>query len=81
MQSPIFNDIETIDFLFSEYLKKIMKYKIIYSEVRNHYDPECISQSMLKSGFKYEDHLNIIVDLSQDEDIIFTQINSTRRKK
>jgi lipid II:glycine glycyltransferase (peptidoglycan interpeptide bridge formation enzyme) len=80
MQAPIFDEIEALDFLLSEY-SKIMKHKVVYSEVRNHYDPECISRTMLKNGFKYEDHLNIIVDLSQEEDVIFAQINSTRRKQ
>ncbi len=38
MQAPIFNEIEAIDFLLSEY-SKIIKHKVVYSEVRNHYDP------------------------------------------
>jgi len=80
MQAPIFDEIEALDFLLSEY-SKLMKHKVVYTEVRNHYDPECMSRTMLKNGFKYEDHLNIIVDLSQDEDVIFSQINSTRRKQ
>jgi len=36
---------------------------------------------MLKNGFKYEDHLNIIVDLSQPEDILWQQIHSKRRNE
>ena len=80
MQAPIFDEIEALDFLLSEY-SKIMNHKVVYTEVRNHYDPESISQSMLTSGFKYEDHLNIIVDLSQDEDILWQQIHSKRRNE
>ncbi len=80
MQAPIFDEIEAIDFLLSEY-SKIMKHKVVYSEVRNHYDPECISQAMIKNGFKYEDHLNIIVDLFQSENILWEQIHSKRRNE
>ncbi len=42
MQAPIFDEIGAIDFLLSEY-SKIIKYKVIYSEVRNHYDPEFLA--------------------------------------
>jgi lipid II:glycine glycyltransferase (peptidoglycan interpeptide bridge formation enzyme) len=80
MQAPIFDEIDALDFLLSEY-SKIMKHKVVYSEVRNHYDPECMSRTMLKNGFKYEDHLNIIVDLSQTEDILWQQIHSKRRNE
>ena len=38
MQAPIFDEIEALDFLLSEY-SKIIKHKVVYSEVRNHYDP------------------------------------------
>ena len=80
MQAPIFDEIDALDFLLSEY-SKIMKHKVVYSEVRNHYNPECMSPIMLKNGFKYEDHLNIIVDLSQTEDILWQNISSSGRKK
>ena len=80
MQAPIFDEIEALDFLLYEY-SKIMKHKVVYSEVRNHYDPECMSRTMLKNGFKYEDHLNIIVDLSQDEDILWQNIISSGKNK
>ncbi len=42
MQSPIFDEIEAIDFLLSEY-SKIMKHKVVYSEVRIHYDSEYLT--------------------------------------
>jgi len=42
MQAPIFDEIEALDFLLSEY-SKIIKYKVIYSEVRNHYDSEFLA--------------------------------------
>jgi lipid II:glycine glycyltransferase (peptidoglycan interpeptide bridge formation enzyme) len=80
MQAPIFDEIEALDFLLSEY-SKIMRHKVVYSEVRNHYDPKCMSRTMLKNGFKYEDHLNIIVELSQPEDILWQQIHSKRRNE
>lgn len=42
MQAPIFNEIEALDFLLSEY-SKIMKYKVVYSDVRNQFDFECLT--------------------------------------
>jgi len=41
MQAPIFDEIDALDFLLSEY-SKIMKHKVVYSEVRNHYELEYI---------------------------------------
>ena len=38
LQAPIFNEIEAIDFLLSEY-SKIMKHKFVYSKIRNDYTP------------------------------------------
>ena len=42
MQAPIFDEIRAIDFLLSEY-SKIMKYKVVYSDVRNQCDFECLT--------------------------------------
>ena len=42
MQAPIFDEIEALDFLLSEY-SKIMKHKVVYSEVRNQCDFECLT--------------------------------------
>ena len=42
MQAPIFDEIRAIDFLLSEY-SKIMKYKVVYSDVRNQFDFECLT--------------------------------------
>jgi len=42
MQAPIFDEIGAIDFLLSEY-SKIMKYKVVYSDVRNQFDFECLT--------------------------------------
>ncbi len=45
------------------------------------FDLERMSQSMLKNDCKYEDHLNIIVDFSQSEDILWQQVHSKRRNE
>jgi len=44
MQASIFNEIEALDFLLSEY-SKIMKHNVIYSDVRNHYDSEYLTKT------------------------------------
>ena len=48
MQAPIFEEIDAFDFLLSEY-SKIMKHKVVYSAIGNHYELECISQSIFKT--------------------------------
>ena len=42
IQAPIFDKIDALDFLLSEY-SKIMKYKVVYSDVRNQFDFECLT--------------------------------------
>ena len=48
MQAPIFDEIDALDSLLSEY-SKIMKHRVVYSAIENHYELECISQSMFKN--------------------------------
>lgn len=50
MQAPIFDETEALDFLLSKY-SKIIKHKVVYSEVRNHYNPEYMSQAIIKKRF------------------------------
>ena len=47
MQAPIFDEIDALDFLLSEY-SKIMKYKVVYSAIRYHYNPTGMSQAIIK---------------------------------
>lgn len=79
MQSPVAINNGALSDLLSHYIN-FMKREAVYTEIRNNYDT--LNQRIIyeKNGFKFEDHLNIIVDLSQTEDILWKQIHSSRRK-
>ena len=80
MQAPIALDDEALSTLLKHYIN-FMKRKAVYTEIRNNYDTSYQRHIYEESGFHYEDHLNIIVDLSQDESIIYSQMSLTRRKQ
>jgi len=80
MQSPVaFND-DSLSDLLTHYLH-FMKGKAVYTEIRNNYDTLIQRNVYENLGFKFEDHLNIIVDLSQTEDILWQQIHTKRRNE
>jgi len=80
MQSPVAINNGALSDLLSHYIN-FMKREAVYTEIRNNYDT--LNQRIIyeKNGFKFEDHLNIIVDLSQTEDILWKQIHSKRRNE
>jgi len=43
MQAPIFDGLQALDFVLSEFAK-IMKHKVVYSEVRNQCDFEFLTE-------------------------------------
>ncbi len=78
MQAPVALDDEALSTLLKHYINFI-KRKAVYTEIRNNYDTLNQRHIYEESGFHYEDHLNIIVDLSQSENILWEQISSSRR--
>ena len=64
--------------LFKKYMAKINR-RALYTQIRNINDVSD-SQNLFDSiGFRYEDHLNYILDLSKGEDTIWHSMNKKRR--
>ena len=80
MQSPVALDDEALSTLLKHYIS-FMKRKAVYTEIRNNYNTSKQRHIYEESGFHYEDHLDIIVDLSQSENILWEQIHSKRRNE
>lgn len=80
MQAPVALDDEALSTLLKHYIN-FMKRKAVYTEIRNNYDTSNQRHIYEEFGFNYEDHLNIIVDLSQSENILWEQIHSKRRNE
>ena len=61
-----------------EYYDKIAKKKAIFTQIRNTWDVANID-FFNKIGYEYEDHLNILVDLTLPIDILCNKISKSRR--
>ena len=55
--------------------------KAIYSQFRNFYDLNSFKGSFNTHDWQYEDHLNIIVDLSKSEEQLWKEAHSKRRNE
>lgn len=64
--------------LMNAYLKYIKKQNIIYTEIRNHIPTENIRSLMLENGFRFNDHLNIQIDLTLGKEEISKQLHKKR---
>lgn len=60
--------------------KSLVKSKVIYTQVRNISNTEQYREVFEKCGFKYEDHLNILLDLSIGEQGLLSNYSRSRRK-
>jgi len=68
-----------LDLILSEY-KKMIKRKVIYTQVRNLFSQNFQTEIFRKNGFKYEAHLNIIQDLRIGEEKLWNNLSPSRRK-
>lgn len=63
-----------------EVFSQIVKHKSIYTEVRNLTDQAEFKEIFLKFKFKYIPHLNILLALEADEEILWTNLKNKERK-
>lgn len=60
---------------------KIIRNRAIYTQIRNFYiHNQSTKHIFQKYGFKYEDHLNIVLSISVGENELFNQFSRSRRK-
>lgn len=72
------NNQEVTELLLREY-DKIAKKKTIYSQFRNFWEQNEEKGIFEKSGFQYEEHLNILIDLKKSEEELWKDIDSRKR--
>lgn len=60
---------------------KGMKNKVIYTQYRNFYDTSKFSEIFKSTGFYFEEHLNILVDLTKTEEQLWKDVHSKRRNE
>lgn len=77
---PLVNDPGTADLLLFEY-NKLIKRKAIYSQFRNIFPVDNLKKAFEKSGFVLNEHLNILIDLTKDEETLWIGIHKNRKKE
>ena len=73
------NDADILDFILQEY-NKIIRKKAIYSQFRNMWEWRDLKEIFIKNGFEYEEHLDIIHDLTLTQEEMFEKMHKGRRK-
>jgi len=59
---------------------KIVHNKVLYTQTRNLWDTSEISSTLNDLGYRYEDHLNFLINLNRSEKEIWRDIHKSRRK-
>jgi len=73
-------DSEIMKMILNSYEKKIKK-AAIFSQFRNLTDSDWAKPAFNYSGYNYEDHLNILIDLKKSEDELWKMVHSKRRNE
>jgi lipid II:glycine glycyltransferase (peptidoglycan interpeptide bridge formation enzyme) len=73
-------DVEITELLVQHY-NEIIKKRVIYSQVRNLWKQDSSIKTFKENGYKYEEHLNILVDLQKNEDELWKDVHSKRRNE
>jgi serine/alanine adding enzyme len=74
------NNKEILNLLLEEY-DRIVKSKAVYTQIRNLWDTDNFKSEFEKRGYIFEDHLNILIDLTKNEDTLWSDIYSRRRSQ
>jgi len=56
-----------------------IKGRALYTQIRNIYNTNSIKRAFTSLNFKFEEHLNYILDLNKTEDQIWSEMNKKRR--
>lgn len=75
---PLFSDEASFKFLINEF-DNAMKGKVIFSQIRNMLSQENKAEVLKDSGYSFEEHLNILIDLSKGEKGLWSDVHPRRR--
>ena len=74
------NDPYILRYILKEY-DYVVKRKAIYSQIRNLWNWKELNNVFIDRGFIFNDHLNIIIDLSESEEQLWKDVHSKRRNE
>jgi len=69
-----------LEFLLKGYIKRVKSFAI-YSQFRNFWDWINFKKIFIVNGFKFKDHLNILIDLERSEEELWQDVHSKRRNE
>ena len=58
-----------------------VNHRAIYSQFRNLFDVSDFKEQFILHGYSFEEHLNIIVDLTKSEDELWSEVHQKRRNE
>ncbi len=73
------NSIDVLYLILSEYIF-LAKGKVIYTQIRNLHDQTDFKVTFKNLGFRFEDHLNIHINLSKTEENLWKELHANRKK-
>jgi lipid II:glycine glycyltransferase (peptidoglycan interpeptide bridge formation enzyme) len=74
------NDSCVLEAIMNEYDQTI-KGQAIYTQIRNIFPREWERKLLPKLGYKYEDHLDILIDLKKSEEELWKEVHSKRKNE
>jgi len=77
----VHNSVKEVNDLLLKSLKSFAEKKSIYSQFRNLFDTNVLKSDFLNHGWEYEEHLDILVDLTKSEADLWKDVNSKRRNE
>ncbi|MEW7277934.1 GNAT family N-acetyltransferase [Aquimarina sp. 2201CG1-2-11] len=73
------NDTEVCEGILNAYEK--FRPKSIYTQIRNLCDTFLLKDTLVRNGFNYEEHLDILIDLTKSEEQLWSEINPKGKNK
>jgi serine/alanine adding enzyme len=74
------NNSEILNLIMDAY-DRIVAPLAVYSQIRNIGEMEWAKSHLAAMGYRYEDHLNIVVDLKKSEEDLWRAVHANRRNK
>lgn len=71
---------EALSLLLQTYNRQVPIWPIL-TELRNHFNLSDLRELLTQNGYTHEDHLNYLIDLKRDPDVIFGSFNTDARRR
>ena len=77
----VINNDPVITNILLQKLNEHLKSKAIYTQIRNTFDNSSLIATYRTNKYNYEEHLNIIVDLTKNEEELWNDVHTKRRNE